>query len=796
MLTKKFISVLCMGLFPLALSAQFRLSGKVTDQQQQQLAGASISLNKTFNTQTDPNGNFELRELPAGTYELTISFVGFQTKKEKIELNSSQEIRIMLNKSNFVSEEAIVLSTRVKEEAAATYTTIDKKDIERTNMGQDLPYLINQTPSAVVTSDAGTGIGYTGIRIRGSDATRTNVTINGIPLNDAESQGTFLVNLPDIASSVDNIQIQRGVGTSTNGAGAFGASINIQTEHSEDTAYAELSSSFGSFLTEKYTAKASTGLLNNHWNFSGRLSKITSGGYMDNSSSSLHSFFTSASYRDEKNLLKVVVFSGTERTNLAWEGVPQDSLKPNRKYNPIGEVYPDQTDNYQQDHYQVFYTRIINPQLSLNIGLHHTRGRGYYEEYKTRQSLAMNQIDTIFAGGDTITRSDLIRRRWLRNTFQGAVLSLDWNPSERLNLIIGGAANKYEGEHFGEIIWAQYAAPAIRNNRFYTSNAVKQELNAYAKATYHFNTRLAGFADLQLRTIDYSNKGIDKNQADISFNDQLLFFNPKAGLSYQLNQRSMAYVSFSIGNKEPNRDDYVQAAIANSKPKPENLKDLEAGYKYKNRNIQANINYFLMMYKDQLVLTGEVNDVGEYLRQNIPESYRTGIEFNGSYQVTRRLQVAANAAFSMNKILNYTDVVYGYFSGSDSVAVETTEYTSTDIAFSPNIIAGSRIQYTIIKGLSASLESKYVGKQFLDNTSDKNRMLDAFFVNDLYLNYTFSLKGIKRISITGKVANIFNELYEANGYTYSYKQDNVLGTYNYYYPQAERFYMLGLNLKF
>ncbi len=785
-----------LGLLPYTTFAQTSFSGKIYDAEKKEaLVAAVVSLDNKYSTLSDDEGNFLLKKITPGTYELKISFIGYKSIRQQVNLNSPATLDFYLEKSSILAEEALIVSSRLENDAAATYTLIDKQDLEKTNLGQDLPYLLNQTPSVVVSSDAGTGIGYTGIRIRGTDATRTNVTINGIPLNDAESQGTFLVNIPDFATFVDNIQIQRGVGTSTNGAGAFGASINMETDKISAEPYAEVNTTHGSFRTDRYSAKVGTGIINKHWAFTGRLSKIASQGYIDNSSSKLKSFFTSAAYFDEKNLVKMNVFSGTERTHLAWYGVPEDSLQTNRRYNPLKEPFPHQTDNYQQDHYQVFYTRKLNADMDFNLGYHFTRGQGYYEEYRAGEDFAGYGMDTLFTGGDTILQTNIVRRRWLSNEFQGIIYSFDYRISDKLRLTLGGAANEYDGEHFGEVVWAEYASNKNMYDRFYTSYGNKDEINFYTKISYSLK-KMNLFADVQYRWVDYTISGIDKDGIDITQNDQLNFLNPKIGASYQINPKQLAYVSFGIANKEPNRDDYTQAIVQGKKPKPEHLKDLEIGLRSIGKKIRYEVNLFHMHYRDQLVLTGEINDVGDFVRSNIPESFRQGIELSASWNIHKKITWSPNVAFSRNIVKDFTEMVYAYDADYNYIGAIEHKHSNTQIAFSPGLIAGSVLQYTLYKNLNLSLFSKYVSEQYLDNTGNDNRKMDAFFVNDLALDYRFGLKGLKRVDIIFRINNVFNELYVANGYTYTEVYDGVQSNYNSYYPQAERNYLLGLNLKF
>lgn len=773
---------------------------KVVDESAATLVGASISIDGVINAQTNADGEFEFKNEKSKVY-LEIRMIGFHSFSSAVDLKN--QTKFILRKNTFVSEEVLVSATRIDEKSAGTYSTIDKQYLEKTNLGQDLPYMLNQTPSVVITSDAGNGIGYTGIRIRGTDPTRTNLTINGIPLNDAESQGTFTVNIPDFASSVENIQIQRGVGTSTNGAGAFGASINIQTDEMPDTAYAEVNIAHGSFELqnmfhkneiEKYTAKVNTGIINNHWNFSGRLSKISSTGYVDGSSAILKSFFTSASYRDEKHLLKFNVFSGQEKTYLAWYGVPQDSLNTNRKFNPISAEYRDQYDQYQQDHYQIFETYKYNARNTFNIGFHFTRGQGFFQEYRTDQSFSNYKFQDVIIGNDTITETDLLRRRWLRNEFYGIVYSWAYTNNKNFRLTIGGAANDYRGEHFGEVIWAEYAQTIKSGDRFYTGEGVKLESNTYAKMNYDINSKWSTFLDLQVRFIDYTIDGFNKDQIKLDQNHKFNFFNPKAGVSYFRNTQEMLYFSYGMANKEPNRDDLINGFVNGQKPKPEQLHDFELGWKKRRNNFNWEANAYYMYYVNQLVLTGEVNNVGEYLRVNTPESYRAGIELSGTWNYSNKFSFMGSLNLSQNKIAEFKEYIYD---ANTYALSEIRDYKNTDISFAPNVVASARTRVKIINNLFATLESKYVGEQYLDNTSNDLKSIDPFFVNDLFIDYNVSIRKIvPQLSIILKVNNLFNTLYESNGYTFNAIDNGVEVFSNYYYPQATRNYLLGFNFRF
>lgn len=779
-------------LLPCFVMAQISITGKITDNNQKPLPGATIKLrNKKTAVLSDANGNYTISNLPAGKIVIVASYVGYQTEEKTIDLTSNTTANITLNTLTFLTDEVVVSATRASKNSATTYRNLDKTELAKNNLGQDLPYLLNQTPSVVVSSDGGTGIGYTGMRIRGSDATRINVTVNGIPLNDAESQGSFFVNLPDLASSVDNIQIQRGVGTSTNGAGSFGGSLNIQTTTRRDSAYAELNNTAGSYNTWKNTINLGTGLINNKFSFDGRLSRIKSDGYVDRASSNLKSFFVSGAYYGKKDILRANVFSGTEKTYQAWNGISQEMLAIDRRHNDF--TYDNQTDNYQQDHYQLFYTRTLSDKLVANAALHYTYGRGYYEEYQEDQLLTDYGIEPLVIGGVTKDVSNLVRRLWLDNDFYGATYSLNYKPKNYLDFTLGGAYNEYKGRHFDEVIWAQFAnydgSGSIRH-RYNDNDALKTDFNTFLRGNYQID-KFNLFADLQYRRVYYSYLGVDVSGDPAQQKATLNFFNPKAGVTYNFSDKSNIYASVAVGNKEPNRDDFKYSSI-NSRPKSEHLTDFEAGYRTQVSDFNFGINGYAMIYKNQLVNTGKLNDVGGKTRQNVTDSYRLGLEFDGRWKISKALYWAATAALSRNKIKDFTEYIYDK---KDNTLL-TNNYKNTTISFSPSVIASSEINYTVLKNADVALLSKYVGKQNLDNTSASTRTLSSFFVNDIRLRYNTSFAAVKNIGISLLINNVFSTLYESNGATYPYLYDGELSRSNYYYPQATRNFLVSLNLKF
>lgn len=717
-------------------------------------------------------------------------------------------------------DEITIKATRANEKSATTYKNISKEEIETNNFGQDLPFILQNTPGVVVTSDAGAGVGYTGIRIRGSDASRVNVTINGIPYNDSESQGTFWVNMPDFASSTDNIQIQRGVGTSTNGAGAFGGSLNLQTAGSSKSAYAELNNTFGSFNTLKNTVKVGTGLIDDKWSFDGRLSRVKSDGFIDRAASDLKSYFLSGAWYGKKDLLRVNIFAGTEKTYQAWNGIPESRVNGDlagmqafidrnylsdadaanllnsgsRTYNSF--TYKDQTDNYWQNHYQAIYARELTDQLSFNAALHYTDGKGYFEEFKSGAKFSKYGLPNVTVGATEVKETDLVRRRWLDNDFYGVTYAFNYQPKDNLSFTLGGAYNEYRGKHFGEITWAQFASSISENFHYYDGKGNKDDFNVYGKVNYSPVEQLSLFADLQYRNVGYRISGSDKNLKPLDFNNDYNFFNPKIGATIFLNAQSNIYASYSRANKEPNRDDFTNLKTGLPIPKAEKLNDLEAGYRFKNDRFSLGANVYGMFYKDQLIFTGEINEYSDAYRQNVDKSYRAGIELDASYTISPQFIFNANAAFSKNKIKNYIDYVPEYDDNFEVSNLVATTYARPDIAFSPASVLFGELVYKPFKGLAAAWQSKYVSEQFMDNTQNDSRKLDAYFVNNLRLGYDFRLGGIKKVNVGLLINNILDEKYESNGYTYSSIYQGATTTENFYFTQAGTNFLLSLNLKF
>ncbi|WP_347157690.1 TonB-dependent receptor [Pontibacter chitinilyticus] len=822
---KNLLLALAVALLPLQLFAQYRLSGRVTDAATgQALSGASVLLQgRGAGMATNSQGEYAFQDLPAGHYTLHVHYLGYGEQQQQINLQQDTQLAIVLNQQTLQTSEVVVQATRASTKTGTTFSNVSKEELEERNFGQDLPYLLDQTPSVVVNSDAGAGVGYTGIRIRGSDITRINVTVNGIPINDSESQGVFFVNMPDFASLVQDIQVQRGVGTSTNGAGAFGASINIQTEQVRREAYAETDNTYGSFDTWKNNVRFGTGLINGKFAFNGRLSRIKSDGYVDRGASDLKSFYFSGGYYGDKTTLKFVTFSGKEKTYQAWYGTPealvygnaqdlqayidrnyiggsdlQNLLTSGRRYNYY--TYNNETDNYQQDHYQLHLSHDFMPGLSFSGALHYTYGRGYYEQFRPDDALANYGLPNVQIGGDTITSTDLIRRRWLDNDFYGVTYALQYNPNSKLSATLGGAWNKYNGAHFGEIIWARYASTSNIRDRYYDNDADKTDFNIFAKANYNFTDKLSAYGDVQLRTVKYHFLGYDNDGDNITQEAAYTFWNPKVGLTYSLQPEQQFYTSFAVGNREPDRDDFVDSTPA-SRPKPETLRDVEAGYRgsfvlaeVHGKPLTASVeaNYFYMNYKNQLVLTGQINDVGAYTRTNIGKSYRQGVELAGALKLSKAT-LSTNLAYSQNKVKDFHEFVDNYDTGDQAV----NDYSETTIAFSPEWVTSSQLEVEVLKGLHAALLYRTVSRQYLDNTGNDNRIIPAYQVGDVRLRYSIGFKNtLKSLELGLLVNNVFNEKYAANGYTFSYIAGAAQTTENFYFPQATRNYLLSVGLKF
>lgn len=802
--TRKAMAFALFSLCALAAQAQFTLSGSVSSPDKKAIPFSVIGIKNTFlSTQSNASGKFEFKNLKPGTYVLVTKCVGYKPKTDSIELKDNMAIEILLSQEDVSLDEVLVNSTRVDNTSAFAHSDVSSEEIKKQNFGQDLPYALNSLTSVVINSDAGNGVGYTGMRIRGTDGTRINVTINGVPVNDAESQGTYFVDMPDLLSSTNNIQVQRGVGTSANGAGAFGASINMQTNQLNDKPYAIINNSFGSFNTIKNTIGAGTGLINDHFTFDARASRINSDGYIDRASSALKSFYVSAGYYGKKTVVKAIMFSGWEKTYQAWNYVPKDSLdNGNRTFNSCGlyydangniKYYDNETDNYRQDNYQLHFIHTFNSKLSASITGHYTEGKGYYEQYRQGEYLSDYKMPNVYTTNDTITTTDLIRRKWLDNDFIGALGNITYKPVSMLSFVLGGGYNTYYGRHNGEVVWAQFSDPNNFKPRYYSDEAVKKDGNVYLKTTIKPSDKLTAFIDLQYRSVNYSFMGFDTSL--VTPQEMMAsygFFNPKVGLNYLVSRNTNVYASYGIANKEPNRDDFVQSTVK-SRPKSERLMDLEVGAMHRFKALSIGLNFYDMEYQNQLVLNGQINDVGAYNRVNVERSYRRGVEVELNANITKYASFNGNITLSQNKVVNFKEYIddYDIYPGQDTVA-----HTNTDISFSPNVIAAANLTLKPINNLEISFLNKYVGKQYLDNTSNDQRAIHDYFVTDLRVNYTIHTRLIKDISIMAMIYNLSNTRYETNGYNYSYYSGTVLYSQNYLAPAAPTHFMVGLNLKF
>ncbi len=763
-------------LMPLNLLAQFSISGNVIDKENHEvLIGAHVSL-KELNliTVTDNNGNFKFENIKKGTYTLKATYLGFKTYSTDVKVTKDTKINIAMTMEVLMEDEVIVTATRVGDKTPLTYSEIDSEELRRSNQGSDLPFLLQNTPSVVVTSDAGAGVGYTGMRIRGSDLTRINVTLNGIPVNDAESNLVYFVDLPDLASSVDNIQIQRGVGNSSNGAAAFGASINIKTDEQTTEPFARLSSTFGSFNTLKNTINFSSGRNNNGFNFNGRISKINSDGYIDRAYSDLFSYQLSASWSDENDFLKFMIMNGKEETYQAWNGTPKDSLATNPTFNPSGMMYDkdgnflgyyeNEIDKYDQSYYQIHYAHSFSENLTLTASAFLTTGKGYYENYKNDKSFSSYGLPS-FVIGDTIIESvNLVQQKWLDNKYYGFNIAMNHKVG-RFDLNYGGSWNRYDGDHFGIINWAEYGVPL--NYRWYENTGNKQYYNAFISANYELNRHLNLFAEMQYRHINYSIEGIHDDLNDVTQQHIFNFWNPKSGIFYSINDNNSAYFSVAYSNREPNRDIYTDAdEIQRERVTHEKLTDYELGYSYRNRKIALNTNIFYMDYKDQLVMTGEINNVGNTIMTNVDKSYRLGLEGSAAFQFNRYFALDFNFALSQNKILNYVDYVDNYDADWNYLGQIENNLGTTDISFSPNIIGGLNFKVTPINHLDIVFQEKYVGRQYIDNTSTLSRSLDPYFVSNVNINYEWKQTLFKDLNFNLSVNNIFNNKYCSNAWVY------------------------------
>jgi iron complex outermembrane receptor protein len=809
---KKLFYIIVMILLPLSTSAtgyqdrQSEIRGRVTDKSSAAIAGASVIIeNSNLGAYTDSNGNYSFSGVKNGLYKLRFSFLGYETVVKEVSLTGDLTLDIFLAPKAFLTDDVIVSSTRAGDRSPLAYSTISREIIKNQNSGMDMPYLLSLTPSLVETSEAGNGIGYTTLRIRGTDGNRINVTIDGIPLNDPESQQVFWVDLPDLASSVENIQVQRGAGTSTNGAGAFGATISIKTLNPQNEPFAEVNSSVGSFNTFKNVVSAGSGLLGGKFAMQMRYSDIKSDGYIYRTGSDHRSAYINGVLRTTRSLLKANIILGEEHTGIGWWGVPKEMLSIDRRYNPAGEYtdvdgitryYSNESDNYVQNHFQLIYNLKINDLLSFNTALHYTKGKGYYEEYREDQSYSKYGLPSVIIGDSLIKHSDLIRRKWMSNDFYGAVYSLKYQK-DRIEAVAGGGINAYYGDHFGRIIWMRNSGNIEKDYRWYINNSTKAEISLYGKINYSITDKVNAFGDFQFRYVDYLMDGRDDDLRDIAQDHRYSFLNPKGGLFYSISQNQDAYLSFSVANREPTRSDFKEASgDATATPKAETLYDTEVGYKLRTeRNIFA-VNLYGMIYKDQLVPTGELSDVGYSIMTNVSRSYRAGVELSAGIVPAKFMNWNVNLTLSRNRILGFTEHYVEYNTSDWTESNKSNELGQVNIAYSPSVTGTSDLSFIFSKTLSTHIVSKYVGLQYIDNTMDSERALGPYFVNNLRIDYNPDIKNLKGFELQLLINNILNHSYESNGYGGNWYEDGVEKSWSYYFPQAGINYMFRIGVRF
>ena len=810
---KKFSLLLFLSLFLMSGAiAQIAVKGKVTDLTGKPLPGANVVCQElAAGAVSDANGEYRLPIASPGLYTIRVTFIGYQSIDRPMQLRKSATADFRLEEEHLMAKEVIVSAIRATSKTPVAYTNIGKSTLDARQVGDDIPYLLSLTPSAVTTSETGLGLGNTALRIRGTDPSRINITANGIPLNDPESQSVFWVNMPDFSGSVEEIQIQRGVGTSTNGAAAFGATINMRTANYKATPGATISSTAGSYGTFVNQVQVSTGLMDNRFAFDARYSDLQSDGYVHRAFSDHHSLYLGGTMIGEHSLLKATIIHGKQKTGISWNGATKEELAQDRRYNSAGRFedengnirfYDNETDNYTQNHYQLAYSHIFNNRFDLNTTLHYTYGEGYYEDYKEDRKYSKYGWDNVTVGNQTVDRTDAIQQKWMENHFYGITLSGNYHLNN-LGLSVGGGWNHYDGDHFGEVIWMRHMGSHEKGDRWYFNNGDKKDFNLFAKSNWQPIDRINVMIDLQYRTINYAINGEDDDNMMMDINHQYDFFNPKAGIYFDLDRKNQIYASFGISNREPTRTNFKDAkGDEKATPKPERLYDWEAGYRYNSGRLSANVNLYYMNYKDQLIPTGEKSDVGYDVMTNVEKSYRAGVEMVAGLQLTDWLTWDANLTLSTNKIKNF--VLQGAI--LDQYWEETGNWVNldlgtTDIAFSPNVVGSSLISIKPVKQLKIGLISKYVGKQYFDNTGSSERELDAYFINNLQFDYQLFPQKMKRISFQLLINNIFDVKYENNAYGGASFFDNgtsspTESSWAYYYAQAGTNVMGKITLSF
>jgi len=791
-----------------AQAQKVNVTGTVKDSEGEALVGANVVVNNTMlGVITNRDGVFELALNERNSYGITISYMGYETVSFNVAPPFNDHYDVELQTSVFIADEVVVRATRAGNKTPMAYENMEKEEIAAQNMGQDMGYLLSLTPSLVQSSESGTGIGYTNFRIRGADPSRINITVDGIPLNDAESQQVFWVNMPSFSSSLSSIQVQRGVGTSTNGAAAFGATVNMQTETPSREAYADISSTFGSYNTWINTVKAGTGLIKDRFNFDIRYSNLKSDGYVDYASSDNQSMQFTGTYFTRKGRIKANVILGEQHSGISWWGVDEHTLDTNRTYNPAGQYvtpsgenryYENQTDNYWQNHYHLVYSTNLSENLLLNAALFYVDGKGYYEQFKQDQELAAYYLPPIVVENDTVTHTDLVRQKWLDNDFYGGIFSLIYSW-ERLKLTSGGGINKYAGDHFGEIIWMRYAGDTEKEHEWYRNSSEKWDGNLYLKSSYQLSPRLNLFADVQYRYVNYLMEGIDDDgyMRELDQVHIFNFFNPKLGAQYEISATQYAYASFSVGNREPTRQNFKDATgDPESTPRAERLGDLELGYSFSSKSLAAAVNLYYMDYNNQLVPTGELSQDGYPIMTSVQKSYRAGVELSFGVQAFSFLEWNVNLTLSRNKIRDFVESYVDYNSTTWEGTASSRDLGDVDIAYSPSVISSSDLAFHLAKSMELHLISQYVSEQYFVNTENENMKLDSWFVNNLRFDYSFPVKKLGVIGLQFQVNNLFSTLYENNAYGGTWWQDGQEYYWSAYFPQASINYLAKVSLKF
>ncbi len=793
------------------LLGQHTVTGTVVNEKNETMDFCSVFLKDSeYATSTIQDGSFSLENVKAGTYIIKASFIGYESFEQEIEVNGDVQLDIVLPGTIYQLDAIQINSTQARKENPIVYSTMNREQIEDANIAQDVPYLLRWMPSVTVTSDAGAGIGYTGIRVRGSEASRTNVTINGVPLNDAESQTVFWVDLPDFMSNVENVQLQRGVGVSTNGTSAFGATLHLNTQSVRQNPFAILSGAIGSFGTNKYSAHAGTGIMNGKYILEGRMSWINSNGYIDRASSDLSSYFFSAARVSEGSSLRLNFFSGAEVTYQAWNGLPIQYLDSLRTFNTAGtekpgEPYDNEVDNYRQTHGQLIYNKNLSQKSTLNVTGYFTSGRGFFENYKA------NELNADFGLTPDTLVQDIVIQRWLDNLLTGMIYSYEYD-AKWVNLIVGGGLSQYVGSHFGDVIWrATDTTDDPKANNYYANKARKRAGNIYVRSSFSIKDKIFPFIDLQARNVNYRYEGPDNNGEILDITDNLFFFNPKAGLSIIPHKNHKFFAFYGLANREPARSEYT-GSTPETRPSPETLHDIELGYNARTKRFDVDLTLFNMRYRNQLVPTGKLSDVGENIRTNVDRSFRRGAELGLLLKLSDYVKLGYYSTLSVNKIVAFDEYVDNWDTGEQDII----QHELTDISFSPNQLHTITTNFDVLPinekhDLNIQANWKYVGSQFLDNTGNENSKLDPFSYLDALINYRTSYKRLKRITLTLQLNNILNQKYVSNGWIYRFRSEGYNpvnddpyaraesnGFYNLtgLYPQATRNFLLGLKLEF